>query len=403
MNSTKPSNTSNATSQADANVLPDLYLINIYNFVNKIANIYIIPIISVTAFIFNLLSLIVFLNPKLKGKLYKYFVTKSISELVFLSIGALYPLFFCSSCPSYLSLAWAISVKYGAGLVIEIAFTSINLCELAIIYDRLVLLYQIKRFDFDARIVIASIITVSSAPFLPNIFSSYITEIMPGKFLFANTEFGSTSSFQWYQGLLVLIENNIMILVLITMNIILVHKFKSHLARKRTLISSSKSAISLIANKSIKTVSIPHLAGIAQQPILDEARGVTRNVEIEPSAVATNANSSVKNGGLRKSTSRGVQSVSEEDPERRVTIMVIVISFVFVISRTFETINTIPQAYYMYSGASKTAAFYSFNFVNNLIVYIASVANFFIFFAFNKPFKTCLIEMTRAVFRLNRI
>jgi hypothetical protein len=292
MNSTKPSNSSNSTGQTNGYAFADQNLINILTFMYSIGYIYIVPFISVTAFGLNLVSLIVFLNPKLKGKLYNYFVSKSISELIFLLLGALYPVYFCTSCPTYATMGWAILIDYGVGIGIATVYTYSGLCEIAIIYDRLVAFYQIRRFDFDSRIIISTMLLISVVPFIPELFASYISQSASGKYTIQSTGFGLSPVYLWYIGLVGMTESLIIFAVLITMNILLVQKFKIYLARKRRIVVTSLSAVRTL------------------------------------NSVRTNAQNTASNA-------------REEDPERRITLMVIVHSFVLILSRTCQSIDNI--------------------------------------------------------------
>jgi hypothetical protein len=208
-----------------------------------------VPAFSITGFVFNLISLIVFLNPKLTGKLYKYFVTKSISELIFLAMGALYPLYFCTSCPTYGTLGWAAMVQYGAGIVIQTAFTYTGLCEIAIVYERLVVLYQIKRFDFKASTVIAVMFTVSCVPYIPGVFAKYIAQSTPGgPYARITTAFGSSLGYLLFQSLWQAITMTLIFCTVIALNIALVKKFKGYLAKKKSLVANARAARDILMN-----------------------------------------------------------------------------------------------------------------------------------------------------------
>jgi hypothetical protein len=156
-----------------------------------------------------------------------------------------------------------------------------------------------------------------------------------------------STGYLWYQGLVVMIEALAIFAALVSMNIILVQKFKKYLAWKRTILAN---------------------------PRLD--------VRINNTSMST------------QNTDNG----TEEDPQRRITFMVIIHSSVFIVSRTIVTINTMFTLYYQYSGTIRPASFYLFDFCNTFLLYLASLANFFIYYTFNKNFKTCLIEMTKSVF-----
>jgi hypothetical protein len=325
MNSTRSfKNASNTTANNHENVLPDPYLLNVLNFVYNIGYIYVVPSVSVLAFAFNLVSIIVFLHPKLKGKTYKYFVTKTVSELIFAVLGALYPVFFCASCATFGTLGWAILIKYGAGITIQTSYTYSGLCEIAIIYDRLVVLYQIRHFDFDSRVVILSMLVLSFVSFIPGLFASFIVLSAPGQYSIQPTEFGISQGYLWYQALVVVIENIMIIAALVCMNSVLVHKFKTYLARRRMILANTRLALQML-NTSTQ-----------------------------------NTNNSI-----------------EEDLQKRITLMVIIHSSVLIVSRIIVTIDTMFALYYQYSGVSDPGPFYAFDFVNTCLVLVGFIGQFF--------------------------
>jgi hypothetical protein len=192
---------------------------------------------------------------------------------------------------------------------------------------------------------------LSFASFFPGTFASFIVQSAPGQYSIQPTEFGKSPAYLWYQALVVVIENLLIITALVSMNIVLVHKFKKYLARKRMMLASTRLALQLI-----------------------------------------NTNTST-------STTDNVP-VPEEDLQRRITLMVIIHSSVLIVSRIIVTFDSLFALYYQYSGASGPGPFYAFDFVNTLIVYLASMANFFIYFAFDKNFKACLIEIIKTILRI---
>jgi hypothetical protein len=389
MNSTLISNLSNrnnSTTRPLSTPTPDYYLINILNFLYTIGYIYIVPVIAVVGFCLNLISLLVFFNPKLTGDIYKYFVTKTIAEMIFLALGALYPFFYCSSCPTYLSLGWAIIVAYGSGFVLTTTYAYSGFCELAIVYDRLAILYQNRLvFKFNAWLLTTVMFFVSALLFMPTIFSTYVAQLMPGKYIFFKTDFGKSNGYLWYAGLVLVVVNIFTFTALIFLNSLLVKKFKSFVVAKRSIVLSSKSALSIINSKRKSTVK-PSTVVETALPINNPA-----------SVLNTNNNDVLINP--RKSAPGVVNSRQHDDPQRRIHLMVIVLSFVFIGSRTFQTIAAILYSYYSLSGLQLPAAFYTYNFITIVIQFVASTFNFFIYFNFNRQFKDCLIEMGKYVWR----
>jgi hypothetical protein len=380
MNSSNFSQSTNTTGQ-NTITSPDLaFFLDVYNFVHKIAFIYIVPAIAITGFCLNLLSLIVFLNPKLKGSIYKYLVTKSLAEIILQTLGATYPILFCSKCPTYLTLGWAILYEYGFNIVIDTIFTYSGLCEIAVVFERLALLSRSSRFDLDPLWVIAGMLALSFVPFIPILFSSYIYETAPGKYYFEYTEFGRSHTYAWYYGLISVIENVIVFAVLVLMNIALVNQFKKYLAKRKSLVSNRKSAQNIIALNENKPTNL-----------------TTQNINTISNQNPLRAPSVSNTPGRIDS---GSQS-AEEDLQKRITIMVIVLSFVFILSKVFQTVHTFLNSYYYYISITKPpVGYYMFDFTSNIVVYTTSTANFFIYIGFNKPFRECFIEMAKSVLRL---
>jgi hypothetical protein len=115
-------------------------------FINTIGYIYIATSFNVVGFFLNIFCLIILINKTLKGDIYKYFILKTSTELGRVFLGTLFPLAFCTSCPSFPTFAVQLIRAYGFNYAASLFSTMSILSEIALTYDRLTIFKKNSKF-----------------------------------------------------------------------------------------------------------------------------------------------------------------------------------------------------------------------------------------------------------------
>jgi hypothetical protein len=243
MNINMTSQSANSTARA----------LSIENFLSPISvlvlvmSIYTMPIASVIGYLLNIPCLIVLCHRKLKGDTYKYLIFKTLAHLIFLFSLTIIPLFSCSSCPASLTyianlIRWLLSF-YGGNVLT----TSATLVEIALSYERLLLLkqqkskYLIKLHFWPTTI---GMLIISIVFNLPLMFAFQI-ELIPGSTDFwrlSRTAFGDSAFYRSYITVFNLIQAFLALLLLVALNILNKIEFSNYMKRKKNLINSTNRA-----------------------------------------------------------------------------------------------------------------------------------------------------------------
>ena len=297
----------------------------------------VLPVICVIGCILSLINLIVFLNPKLKEKIYFYLMIKSLIELVILVCGALLPLLQNVTYITYFTTLFQI-VLYK--VLSNALFLFVSIMEISITFNRYFIIKStqkllVKKKD---KILVFIFGIVSFALFIPICFAYNIVEAN-GKFSFENSDFGNTKFFEIYLECINFSENLLTVFVLLPSNIIVLIQYRRFLSKKKTIINFASRLI----------------------------RGQdTENAE-------------------NKRISKLVRS------QRKFTRMIIILSFLFIFARLCTAGFEIFNIYNKYVHHIKTyeICYLFLNIIISFNIYFMLSVNFFIYYFFNKPFRQC--------------
>ena len=125
--------------------------LNIISFMNDVSSYTILTLPAVFGVFTNAINIAVFLNPKLKGAMYDYLLWKSILDFLIEVIGCFVSIVFCENCLFYNSVASYIYDIYLFTYFYYVLYGCTTICELAIAYDRILILkHNPKRYWFQS-------------------------------------------------------------------------------------------------------------------------------------------------------------------------------------------------------------------------------------------------------------
>ncbi|RNA22340.1 hypothetical protein BpHYR1_015691 [Brachionus plicatilis] len=105
----------NSVSNVTSIAIPDLRQLQILSFISKIGYPFIITPICSVGFIFNLISIFVFVRLLSSGKIYKIFLVKALADSFLLLIGSFIFYGSCTSCATYQTLGAVIYKQFFLG------------------------------------------------------------------------------------------------------------------------------------------------------------------------------------------------------------------------------------------------------------------------------------------------
>jgi hypothetical protein len=224
---------------------------------NLITVVYTLPIASLISFILNIPCLIVLFHRKLKGDTFKYLVLKTLCHLGFLFIIALTPTFRCTSCAFSLTLFTKIVQYYLSICLLNPLSTGAALVEIALTYDRLLMLKQHKsKYLVKLRFWPTTIcfIAISILVNLPIMFSVKIEQV-PGTniWLYLIMDFSNTAFYRFYSIFYSIMQALLALIVLVVLNILVKIEFSKYIKRKTNLTGNSKHSLRLVNNRGNST------------------------------------------------------------------------------------------------------------------------------------------------------
>jgi hypothetical protein len=349
--------------------------------------IYLIPIMATCSFFINLVCLIVLLHPKLSGDTYKYLLFKTIIHVVALPITSLSPLANCTWCPISQSL---FVIIYRYILLIFVANTGstyASLIEIALSYDRLLIIKQNinKIFRISAKYILLSIVTFGLCLNVPYLFAYNIQMTASSQiYTLRLSEFGNSSFFRVYLIFLSLFQSFFSFFLLAFVNTFVTIEFKKYIHRKFEMTgknfileNSRRSHLDLKpilngiedSDKTTNTAST-HLSSIGIKPKKSETKNET---------ILTRSSSKSKN--------------QSDSAERNFTKMILISSISFTFIRLLHVINSSTSQIAQLNGIRSNPfnQYLSFSVFILSIIYFSS--NFFAYMAFNKSFRACFREI----------
>jgi hypothetical protein len=385
-------NSSVATTSRGSSSQIDPVRATINFYVNIVGYVYLVPFICICGVGLNLMCLRVLCSKELKGNIYKYFILKTISELILVVCGALLPISSCTNCATFQTLAPAIYRGYIFSFVVGACFNISNMCEIALSYDRLIIFKQKSKWfpKIGPRRIIAFILLFSLLLLMPYIFTTRIVELAnnPGKFGLELTPFGR-SMFMKVYGQVIALRALIFFIALLWLNTALLFEYKKYSLNRVNIISTAytKTQTQMPLNKS--NIKI--------------AANSTSNVNTKQSNEALSDNhSSMLNSSLKQMSAVGgdasekkkqkTTTMKKEDSEKRLAYSIMCCCAIYGFNRLSLTMaSMIGEIEMMSSSFTSFSNFYQiFGFSSRSLAYLVFSLNLFILALFNKAFKTHL-------------
>ena len=328
------------------------FLINLYHYGYLI----VFPVICVIGFFISLVCLVVLINKNFKQKAYFYLKIKTFFETLLLAIGALTPVVSCLECQTYETF---ISSIYSLVCIIRIFFNRKNvyfiflfqviyrylktvfflcatLMEMAVTFDRYYLIQSTSKILVmrNDKILASIFIFLSLLIVAPVLIAQSIETNENGHFRLEETNFGKTKVYSIYLSCITFIQNILTVVVIVPFNVIVLCKYRKFIKKK--------------------DITITRI-----MPVLPQSKNF-------------------------------VNLSQKMDSQKRFTKMILIVSFLFILSRLGEaSLRVIDQIYQI---DRSEFSLYSIYFVIlsifvefNTCVIIS--LNFFIFHSFNKPFR----------------
>ncbi|RNA26747.1 hypothetical protein BpHYR1_051829 [Brachionus plicatilis] len=270
---------------------------NLLNFIQNIGFVYIVPPLCSLGFLLNILCIITFIRLCKQGNIFKYFLVKTIAESIVLFAGALIPLGNCIQCSVYQSLPQMIHQYILVGYLIPVSYTFSGFCEIIITVDRILILKNKEKNSISYKVVMIVILILSVFMFLPLLFSRYLKELPENKFVLLRTAFGSSADFSIYLSITVLVRNTFFFVSLVVSNILLLVQFRKYIDKKYKLFNGLSKFV--------------------------------RSKDISNSSSVKSESSNNK----------------KDDPEKRLTIMTLTLSLIFILSRGLQSVGSISSIF----------------------------------------------------------
>ena len=314
------------------------------DFINSLDDISIIaiPIICVIGIILNLICFIVFIC--LKEKIFFYLAINVITESLFLLIGALASILLCRKCDTENTYLKAIYNLIINRFFASVLYSMITILEIQISFNRYFLVTShntktIIELKDKAKIFIYFIICVLIH--LPYCFAFKIQKnemsFVEDTYSLEYNHFGNTDFMFYYSNYILIFENILAIFVLLPLNIIIIVKFKKFIKKK----NASSVSINVLMNN-------------------------------------LNNNNNNNNKILQNNCKT----------ETRFTRLIVITSFLYIMSRLYESIISIILIYNHYIQIDYLILYLNIiMMISNLITYLILSSSYLIFYFLNKTFR----------------
>jgi hypothetical protein len=326
-----------------------------------IAYLYVIPSMGAIGCVFNVICLVVLLHPNMSGDTYKLLVLKTILSMLVLTIAAGSVITNCPWCWFSNSLASQLYRQYLLNGVNNVVMTSIALVEIALAYDRLYILKRKAKslIKFRFSFILTVILTISIAVNIPYFFAYWLLEIEPGsnRFAFGRSSFGQTSFFNTYVLILNFMQSFLTLLLLIIIDTSVSISFRNYIKRKTLLLAAPKK---LTNNK-------------------------TKN-NAEASVTLTLDNSKGDRGNKRATNKTRKEKFNSK---KNFTMMLLVASLIYTMTSLISFANIGFSTIVRLLGRQTTVLNIYFMVFSYIAFCLYFGSNLFIYFAFNRTFRTC--------------
>jgi hypothetical protein len=368
------------------------FFINFY--LNQIGSLYLTPFVNCCGIILNLICILFLISKELKGNIYKYFIVKTISELLICVLSILFTLSRCATCAfsqTYAGVFYrAIIFPYLIGITYNIS----NLTEIAMTYDRLTILKHNSEWfpKVDFKYMTLAIVTYNCLIYVPNLLAVRVSEptVNSSRIDMTVTALGQTSAYNYYS-IVIRMMSLPYFIILLLFNIFLLIEYRKYNRNRATIIGTlnNKSFMQPIENLQLENKSTlestQRLESRAKSTFLE-----TNNIK----------NSNKAENKIRKASTK-------ENSEKMLAYSLLCCCLIYGINRllncTVSLINEIDSANQM----SNSNHYRIFNFFGRFIAYIIFSSNLFCLALFNKAFKTHMTKeissLYRKIFKCKRI
>jgi hypothetical protein len=343
----------------------DASMLSALNFVHTIGYSFIISPVSLFGLATNLACLLVFLSDNMNRQVYIYFRAKTLGEIVITSIGTLIPIGTCRSCFTYNTYHTQIYRFIVNNCLLGIVYTFCGLMEIAIVYDRYLIVKKNSRCLCRAsKTLVLAFCAVASTLFtIPQMFSQKIVptgHTAEGKkYHLVSSDFGKSKAYLHYQIGFSFVRSVIFFHLILLFSVLLVCEFKRYVRKKKILMRTTRRKDEQLPSNDMTTEFF-------------------------------SANSKSLTSREKKRARQRVKSVRglENRAHRNVTKMVITLSVIFLISRCVQFL-AIAYSVYSFARDQNSAFNIYFSFLSYLLTYSSSGMHFFIYLKFNRAFRRC--------------
>jgi hypothetical protein len=367
-------NISRPTSPVAQSLDPSLELL--FYWVYTIGYAYVYTVICGIGCVLNAICILLYAQRRYKGTMYSHLLNKTVFELLTLLISTLSPFSNCSDCRS---LGARIYRLYFMRIIINMTFTCSGFAEIGLTYDRLMLFKSganktLLKVNFKHFFIISFVASV--VLFVPNFFASQLVEgPNPGVYNIISTAFGISSAFNSYSIFIFVIQNLLTALVLIVLNYMVFIEYGNYFRKKTKLLGVSKS------HNEQRLTSVTWTKQKADTTI---PQAQTASVGIE-----NNSKASVRN--LRGNNAK-IANKNSTDADRNFTLMIMISSSLFTISRILEGTTSIVTHVDKANGIVNNPWLAILGWFAHLATYLSFSSNIIFSFIFNKLFRGHLIE-----------
>jgi len=297
-----------------------------------------IPIICVIGIILNLICFIVFIC--LKEKIFFYLAINVIVESLFLLIGALASFILCRKCiieNTYLKAIYNLIINRFFG---SLLYSLVTILETQISFNRYFLVSSHKTktiIELKDKVKIFIYFIICVFIHLPYCFAFKIQKnemsFDEDTYSLEYNHFGNTDFMFYYSNFILIFENILAVFVLLPLNIIIIVKFKQFIKKK----NATSVSINVLMNN-------------------------------------LNNNNNILQNNCKTET--------------RFTRLIVITSFLFIISRLYESIISIIVIYNHYIQIDYLILYLNIiMMIANLITYLILSSSFLIFYFLNKTFR----------------
>jgi hypothetical protein len=235
----------NTSSKSDVHAYVSYYWSNII--IDIIGYLYLMPLVSIIGFLLNSLAFFILASMKSNDSLlYKLMMTRTLSDMGLLLIGALTPLNTCQTCSvrgTWISLAFGLYLgDLGSNFFHTLSsFADILIvhCRLCTLIDTCCLCRCLSKPSYKTQML--CMLFISWSFHAPKLFTRAIVSLPMGNsstLTIGFYDYVNRNAFNYYYLFVGVVQNLFTLFVLIVLNVLLLRRFR-HCLEQNTIISSS--------------------------------------------------------------------------------------------------------------------------------------------------------------------